>query len=206
MNYKKVTLALSALVLIPITTVFAQDAGGTNTMPKAPAKQSMQSTRREGGTPGGLAAGAVAPDFVSKDTQGKEVHLSSSKNKIIVLDFWATWCGPCKASLPHTQEVAKRFKDKQVVILAVCTSDTREKFEQFVKENQEKYPDIVFTCDPNDRGSAGYAERASNKLYKVRGIPTQFVIGKDGKVAEVLVGYTQGDHRLEDALEKLGVK
>ncbi|MCB1125738.1 MAG: redoxin domain-containing protein [Verrucomicrobiae bacterium] len=153
-----------------------------------------------------LEAGVAAPDFVSKDLAGKEIKLSSFQGKVVVLDFWATWCGPCRASLPHTQEVAHRFKSQGVVVLAACTSDARARFEEFVKQNQAKYPDVVFTCDPNERGSATYAERASSKLYGVRGIPTQFVIGRDGKIAAVIVGYSQGDERLEEALSKLGVK
>jgi len=150
-----------------------------------------------------LEVGALAPDFVSKDLAGKEVRLSDSHNKIVVLDFWATWCGPCKASLPHTAEVAKRYKDQGVVVLANCTSDTRANFDEFVQANREKYSAIEFVCDPHDRGSAGYSERASHKLYGVKGIPTQFVIGRDGKIAAVIVGYSDGDHRLEDALTKL---
>jgi hypothetical protein len=67
-----------------------------------------------------------------------------------------------------------------------------------------KYADIKFVCDPHERGSANYDERASRKLYGVKGIPTQFVIGRDGKIAAVIVGYGEGDHQLEDALVKLG--
>jgi peroxiredoxin len=153
-----------------------------------------------------IANGSVAPDFVSKDLEDKEVKLSDYKGKVVVLDFWATWCGPCRQSLPHTQEVAHKVKDQGVVVLAVCTSDVREKFEHFVKTNHATYPDIVFTCDPNVRGSATYAERASGKHYGVSGIPTQFIIGKDGKIAEALVGFSTGDKRLEAALERVGVR
>ncbi|MGO8697411.1 MAG: peroxiredoxin family protein [Limisphaerales bacterium] len=152
-----------------------------------------------------LEVGALAPDFVSKDLAGKEVRLSDSRNKIVVLDFWATWCGPCKASLPHTAEIAKRYKDQGVVVLANCTSDTRANFDEFVQANREKYSAIEFVCDPHDRGSASFDERASRKLYGVKGIPTQFVIGRDGKIAAVIVGYGEGDHQLEDALTKLGL-
>ena len=153
-----------------------------------------------------LQPGADAPDFVSKDATGQEIHLGKIKNKIVVLDFWATWCGPCMKSMPHTQEVAKKYKDQDVIVLAVCTSDTRANFTKWVAAKHSVYPNISFTCDPNERGSATYADRASQKLYGVKGIPTQFVIGKDGKIAGTFVGYEDGDDRLEKALAKLGVK
>jgi thiol-disulfide isomerase/thioredoxin len=153
-----------------------------------------------------LSAGTVAPDFTSKDFAGKEVKLSDSKDKVVVLDFWATWCGPCMLSLPHTQEVAKQYKDQGVVVLAVCTSDTRAKFEEWTKTNQVKYPDISFACDLNEQGSATYADRVSLKLYGVSGIPTQFIIGRDGKIAATLVGYRLGDVKLEALLARASIK
>jgi len=155
---------------------------------------------------GPLQPGAIAPDFVSKDPTGQEIRLRNIKDKIVVLDFWATWCGPCMKSMPHAQALAKKFKDQDVVVLAVCTSDTRANFLQWVRGKRAAYPNISFTCDPHEKGSATYGERASQKLYGVRGIPTQFVIGKDGKIAATFVGYKDGDDRLEKALASLGVK
>jgi len=153
-----------------------------------------------------LETGATAPDFVSNDPSSQPVRLASLKGKVVVLDFWATWCGPCQKSLPHTQAVAKKFKDQGLVVLACCTSDTRAKFDEWVKTSQATYPDIKFTCDPCERGSANYDDRASKKLYGVAGIPTQFIIGRDGKIAGVLVGYSDGDVRLEACLATAGVK
>jgi thiol-disulfide isomerase/thioredoxin len=200
-------LALSCL-LLAAAQMPAQTTKATPGTPLTPALRTrpMSLSTNTAPRPALLPAGTAAPDFMTKDLAGKEVRLADSKNKVVVLDFWATWCGPCRASLPHTQEIAKHYKDQGVVVLAACTSDTRAKFEEWVKANQEKYADIVFTCDPNERGSATYEERASSKLYHVSGIPTQFVIGRDGKIVFSLVGYSEGDERLAAALARAGVK
>ena len=152
-----------------------------------------------------LSAGAAAPDFVSVGLDGKEVRLSDHLGKVVVLDFWATWCGPCKAAMPHVQEVAAAHRQDGVVTLAVCTSDTRAKFEAWVRDNGAKFPDVTFTCDPHEQGADDYDERAANRLYHVGGLPTKFVIGRDGKIAAAIVGFEDGDLRLEGALARAGV-
>ncbi len=149
-----------------------------------------------------LKIGATAPDFTTQTLDGKDVKLSDYRGKVVILDFWATWCGPCMAAMPHTQEVAAQYKDQGVVVLGSCTSDTRDKFEDWVRRNQEKYPDIVWSHDPAERKP----ERASNKLYGVRGIPTQFIIDREGKVVDIVIGYMKGEVILDASLAKAGVK
>jgi len=148
-----------------------------------------------------LKVGATAPDFVSQTVDGKDVKLSDFRGKVVVVDFWATWCGPCMASMPHTQEVAAHYKDQGVVVLANCTSDTRAKFEQWVKANQSKYPDMVWTHDAAEKKP----ERVSRAKYGVGGIPCQFVIDREGKIVDIVIGYLPGEAILEAALSKAGV-
>ncbi|MBM3866910.1 MAG: redoxin domain-containing protein [Verrucomicrobia bacterium] len=149
-----------------------------------------------------LEPGAIAPDFTTRDLDGKTVRLSDYRGKVVVLDFWATWCGPCLVSMPHTQKVAAQYKDQSVVVLASCTSDTRDKFEGWVRANRAKYPDFVFSHDPAERG----AERASAKLYGVGGIPQQFIIDREGRIAASVTGYLPGEVLLDAALAQAGVK
>jgi thiol-disulfide isomerase/thioredoxin len=132
----------------------------------------------------------------------KTVKLSDFRGKVVVLDFWATWCGPCIASMPHTKEVAARYKEQGVVVLGSCTNDTRAAFEKWVKANRAKYPDFIFAHDPAERSPASI----SDKLYGVAGIPQQFVIDREGKIVALVTGYLPGEVMLDAALAKASIK
>jgi thiol-disulfide isomerase/thioredoxin len=149
-----------------------------------------------------LQPGVMAPDFAMTTREGKSIKLSDFRGKVVVLDFWATWCGPCVAAMPHAQEIADHYKSQDVVVLASCTSDERAKFEAWVDRRMQEFPDVVFACDPLEKS----LERASRKLYGVSGIPQQFVIDKAGKVVAEVGGYQKGEVLLDAALAQAGVR
>ncbi len=140
-----------------------------------------------------LANGTLAPDFAVQDKSGKPVHLSDYKGKVVVLDFWATWCGPCQQSLPHTQSVAAQFAPQGVVVLAVNVWDTKPAFDKWLPAHAA-FRSIAFAFDPSPD-----AKRVTN-AYNVSGIPTQYIIGKDGKITQSFVGYDGPSEDLANAI------
>ncbi|PKP29672.1 MAG: hypothetical protein CVU00_14600 [Bacteroidetes bacterium HGW-Bacteroidetes-17] len=133
-----------------------------------------------------------APDFVLTDLKGKQVSLKDCKGKIVVIDFWATWCSPCKKSLPAMQKAVNKYKnDPNVKFLFVHTwekaNNPIEDVRNFIKENKYTFDVYMDLKDPVTK---------SNKVvssFKVSGIPTKFIIDKNGNIRFKVVGNSGGD-------------
>jgi peroxiredoxin len=138
----------------------------------------------------GIPEGTAAPDFTVQ-VDGKSLKLSELKGHPVMLDFWATWCGPCVASLPHTQEVYEKGKDVGLQVIAI-SDESNDTVSKFIKENKYTFP---VGLDAKDEASSA---------YKVDGIPTTVVIDKDGKVVTYILGGGQ-DEEINKALAKVGV-
>ncbi|MED4934984.1 thiol-disulfide oxidoreductase ResA [Heyndrickxia coagulans] len=125
---------------------------------------------------GALAAGDKAPDFILKDLNGKTYRLSDYKGKGVLLNFWGTWCEPCKKEMPYMNELYSSYKPKGVEILAVYVKNTRFLVDEFVKQYGLTFPVLI---DKN--GDVQHA-------YHIDPLPTTFLIGPDGKVKKVIIG------------------
>ncbi|MFN0206978.1 MAG: redoxin domain-containing protein [Planctomycetota bacterium] len=143
-----------------------------------------------------------AEDYPMFDLSGRAVNISDYRGKVVILDWWATWCTPCVAAMPHNQEMAVKYRDQGLVVLAICTEDTREKFEKWVKTNQTLYPDVIFVNCPEGKSD----NRGSKRIYNLTEIPTQLVVNREGIVVDGVIGYLKGWVFIDAALTSAGIK
>jgi len=139
-----------------------------------------------------LDAGSAAPDFTVTDAAGKAVRLSDYRGKVVVLKFWATWCWPCNQSLPHTDEVVGRFKDKGVVALAVAIKDSRKGFDAWLGKHPQ-FANLQFAFEDPLKPLASTG-------YHVSATPTVYVIDRDGHIVDARAGFAGPTANLEQAI------
>ncbi len=136
------------------------------------------------------AAGQTALDFSLKDLQGNTVSLSDYRGKKVMLNFWATWCGPCRAEIPHMVKLYDEIRDQGFEILAVNLRDDVSKITPFVEQFDMRFPVLLDTT-----GLVGAA-------YYVRGIPTSVFLDEEGVIQAVHTG-TLSDAMLRAYVDKL---
>jgi peroxiredoxin len=119
-----------------------------------------------------------APDFSLKSIGGEEINLSRLRGKIVFVDFWATWCGPCRESIPHLVHLHKKYSEKGFEIIGVSVDKNGvDPVRRFAESLDIPYPIVIAPAD-------------LDKQYGVSALPTGFLIDKDGRIQEKFVGFS----------------
>ena len=136
-----------------------------------------------------LARARMAPPFAVTTLDGQRISMDDLQGKVVLLDFWATWCEPCREALPHMKEVAKKFQGQPLVFLSVSLDSDEQKWKDFVAHNEMTWPQY------RDGGFGG----SIAKKFGVNAIPHTFTIDTDGVLQEEHIG----DASIEGKLKKL---
>ena len=122
-----------------------------------------------------LAPGNLAPNFYFPDLEGKVVSLKDFRGKVVYLDIWASWCGPCRMEIPFAQKLEEEMKDKDIVFLCVSVDPDENAWRKIIKEKEMGGKHLI---------SKGNFESEITKLYNVKGIPRYVIIDKEGIIVD----------------------
>lgn len=134
-----------------------------------------------------------APELAVTDMAGRSVTLAAFKGKTVLLDFWTTWCPPCRADAPALEKLYRKYSPQDLVILGISVSEDRAIVEKFLKEHPHSFPVVLTT------------ENEMPRQYQVGAFPTYIVIGRDGTVTSAVEG-DQGFADLRKLLKKAGLE
>lgn len=185
-NRTSVVVILFAAGLVVIYLLFSQYLQRPDPVASGQPGVSAEQAASTSAGDEGPEIGKRAPDFTLQDINGKTVSLSSLRGKVVMLNFWATWCPPCQAELPEIQRAYNFYRKRpdDVAMLLVDVGESRNKVNSFLKEKGYNLP---VALDP--------PSEAAN-LYLVRGIPTTFFIDRDGIIRDIYIGAaTEGEIR-----------
>src|SRR5437870_10757737 len=145
--------------------------------------------RRTGSTPR-LAKSTIAPDFSLESLDGKSVRLSDLRGKAVLLNFWATSCGPCKIETPWLVELQKQYGSQGLQVIGVAMDDSsKDEIAKFAKDMGVNYPVLLGK------------EAVGDDYGGVPALPESFFIGRDGKIVDKIIGL-KGRSEIEDSIKK----
>jgi peroxiredoxin len=134
----------------------------------------------------------TAPEFTLKDANGQTVHLADYKGKVVLLDFWATWCGPCKVEIPWFIEFEQQFKDRGFAVLGVSMDeDGWEVVKPYIQDRQINYRVVLGN------------EEVSEIYGGLDSLPTTLLLDRQGKIASIHIGLSRGKEEFRDDIAHL---
>jgi peroxiredoxin len=137
--------------------------------------------------------GGPAPEITLTDLQGREVHLSDFRGKVVLLNFWATWCKPCKEEMPAMQASYDKLRDKGFVVLAINELEDTERVADHIRTYHHTFPVVM-----------DHKNKVAN-LYGVVGLPASFLIDPQGIVRERISGSLLTESRIEEMVQRYSV-
>jgi len=135
--------------------------------------------------------GKLAPDFQLPNLEGQAMSLSDFRGKPVLVNFWATWCPPCRAEMPYLQQVYEEWSYKGLVVLAINIGESPPTVKDFIQSGNFSFPVLL---DINQDIALE---------YNIRGIPTTFLIDKDGIIQAIKVGAFSSKTEIEKSLSKI---
>jgi len=135
--------------------------------------------------------GKAAPDFELQNLEGQSISLNDLKGKPVLINFWATWCGPCVFEMPYLQEIHDEWSGKGLMVLAINRGESSSKVEQFLQSNNLSLPVLLDT------------KLDVFRRYNIRSIPTTFFIDKDGIIQVKVIGAFPNKEAIENRVSKI---
>ena len=121
--------------------------------------------------------GQMADNFTLKSKSGKNIKLSEYRGQVVLINFWASWCGPCRAEMPMLEELYKKYKGLGFVVLGVNVDDKKSKADALLKKIPVSFP-VLYD-----------AEKKVTELYGVAAMPSSYFVDRDGKLRQIHKGY-----------------
>lgn len=137
------------------------------------------------------AVGNVAPDFQLQNLDGQSITLSGLKGNPVLINFWATWCGPCVSEMPHLQKIHEEWSDRGLVVLAINWGESASEVEQFLQAHNLSLPVLLDT------------KKVVAQKYGIRAFPTTFFIDKDGIIQVKVIGAFPDKAAIESRLSEI---
>jgi len=134
-----------------------------------------------------VAPQAVAPDFTLKALDGRNLRLVEQRGQVVLVNFWATWCGPCKQEMPHLNKLYDKYRSAGFVMLGVNVDESAQQAAGTAAKLGVRFP-VLFDAD-----------KSVSKLYDLNSMPATVLIDRDGRVRYLHRGYREG---VEDAYDK----
>ncbi len=145
----------------------------------------------------------LAPDFSLQDINGESYTLSELKGKVVIVNFWATWCGPCRMEIPEFNDLVKKHSSDDLIVLGLSISDTKKALTNFAKSYRIDYPLLY--------GTTKEIDQVSRKYGGIYSVPMTFLIGRDGSIetsypGAIVKGYPIHTQFLSDVNRALAAK